>query len=271
MKKKVLIALMPMMMLSASETMAASWCEKCGVAVGAAWYRLGAKVSSGISSAASSIQAAFLQATSQLSQELEKRMAAGVKTTDASLAWQTQRDLQHKQVELAKTYSTPVSCCDGTSTSAMARTVRAARTRAAEETRAIAELSAGKEPTQAVIAKRWDEYAAKYCTDEDVAAGKCETSGGPMAAANIKASTLYQPSEGQMYNEKEAAAAKEYIGLVLEPVPPQPVPAALLNTQQGRHLQAVMDARQAALSTAAWSLSRIYASRQVPPAESSAR
>jgi hypothetical protein len=272
MKKSLAVALVSISLLASSDALAVSWCTTCGTVVGAAWMRLGINVTSKINSASSRIHNALMKATSQLSQELEKRMAAGVKTQDAATAWEIQRDMQYKANELNIVYTPPVSCCDGTAGNAMAKTVRRGRMAAGNMTADLAKVSGGAAATQAVLASRYAEHQAKYCSDDDVALGRCTAvAPGNMAGAEIKAATLFQPSEGQMYSPGEDEAAKQYLQMVLEPVPPQPIPASYLGTQQGRHLQSLYDARQAALSTAAWSLSRIYASRQVPPAESSAR
>ena len=117
--------------------------------------------------------------------------------------------------------------------------------------------------TAGAISSAYRTHTSKFCSDEDVRLGRCNTAApADLQNADIRADNLIARD---VLNPDQQAAASAFIQNVLNPIPTQMLPKGWESTDAGKTFIAGQMAEQGRTSVAANSFAHMAASRHVQP------
>lgn len=195
----------------------------------------------------------------KLNAEIIKQTASLRVMSEGAIAAQTQLYMEKARGDAQARFElSPRACYEvssGTSATIAAGKVAAAQASLGAD---FATRSLFTPNTAAAVAGIYDEHVNKYCSQQEVALGRCQAVSTDMQNADVRADVALNTSS---YTPEQIAAARAFVNNVTNPVPTQNIPQAWEKTAQGKTFVAGQYIEQARASVAANSFNAAIAER----------
>jgi hypothetical protein len=194
----------------------------------------------------------------------EKQLGGQKELQQASLTYdalQATKEAAAEAEDMVGTEETHNSMCDTAATTNMIAAAVPTATVATKAYSATLTARALKNTDTGKIQKELlDEHGDKYCSDDDAKRKRCSGGAAPshMQNADIRADTLLAPVNGSTYTSDEKDAARRFIVMATNPLPPQNLPVQLERTAGGQSFILAQRIAEAQMSVANFSLTAIF-------------
>lgn len=269
--KRTSIALGLVTMLGVGTYFATSPSTACcgdGIAAATGAQAAGASVVSAIASSTSSITLILNQINQNISsglgqvvQELGKQTASQRTFEEGAVQANATLYMEDKRGQATVDYAlSPRACFEAQAASAVGDSVQTATQTTRGLMQGLQERTLYTSNTAGAVDKVFRTHAEKFCSERDVALGRCKTAApADLQNADVRADNILGRD---VLSEDQYAGAVQYLNNVVNAVPTQNVPKGWEKTPQGRAFVAGQLMEQSKLSAASLSIANSIAMRR---------